>query len=221
MSADQTAWMAARQRTFDVPSVAPVPVPIRAGLSEPRTSGVPGQCHPSWPNGPAAKDRDVRCARGWRDRARRCMIRPAMEQTAANERWSVLRDLIAVAIIAVACPVALFGGSLIGCMGEGFNADCAMDAVFISPIVLIGAGLVAGLVTRGWTGLFEMFVGVFIGMTGLLVLSSAVGRPVPLDPISGIIATIWFGAPVGVGYGIGRVISHLFERSGEDRPGSS
>jgi hypothetical protein len=127
---------------------------------------------------------------------------------------SPLLDLVAVLVVAVACPAALFGGSLIGCVSEGFTPDCALNAWFISPVLLVGAGVAAGLLTRGWTGLLLMWVGVAIGMTALLLLSYAAGRPVPLDPISGFIATIWFLTPVIIGYGIGRLVSRLVGRGG-------
>jgi hypothetical protein len=128
------------------------------------------------------------------------------ERDMPTPRYSVLRDLIAFVVVAVACPAALFGGSLLGCVGQGFNASCALNAVFISPIILIGAGVVAGLVSRGWTGLFIAAVGTVVGMVTILVLSFGVGELVPVDPISGILATFWFGAPVAIGYGIGRLV---------------
>ncbi len=132
-----------------------------------------------------------------------------------STRYSVLRDLIAAVIVAVACPVALFGGSMAGCVGQGFNSDCALNAIFISPVVLLAAGIAAGLVTRGWTGLLILFVATVIGMTAILALSFAVGRSVPVDPISGVIATIWFFAPVSIGYGMGRLIWRLLATRGE------
>jgi hypothetical protein len=126
-------------------------------------------------------------------------------------RYSMLRDLIATAIVALACPLAVFGGANLGCVGQGFNGECAMAAVVISPILLLFAGGLAGLVTRGWTGLMLVFIGVVIGMIAILVLSFGVGQPVPVDPISGVIATVWFTAPVMIGYGMGRLVWHLFE----------
>lgn len=125
-------------------------------------------------------------------------------------RYSLLRDLVAVVIVAFACPVAVFGGANLGCVGQGFNGDCAMTAVIISPILLIFGGGLAGLVTRGWTGLMLVLVGVLIGMTAILLLSFGVGQPVPLDPISGVIATVWFATPVAIGYGMGRLAWRLF-----------
>ena len=130
-------------------------------------------------------------------------------------RNSQLRDLIAVVIAAVACPVAVFGGTNLGCVGQGFSSQCAMSAILISPLMLLAAGIATGIVTRGWTGLLLVFTGTVIGMTSILVLSFIAGRPVPVDPISGAIATVWFSAPISIGYGIGRVIERLFATRGD------
>jgi hypothetical protein len=132
-------------------------------------------------------------------------------------RHSVLRDLAAIVIAVLACPVAVFGGTNLGCVGQSFTSDCAMTAVAISPIILLLSGGVAGLVTRGWTGLLMVFVGTVIGMFLILALSFLAGRPVPVDPISGLIAGVWFFAPIAIGYGIGRVLWRLFAtRDGAD-----
>ncbi|MEO5963867.1 MAG: hypothetical protein ABIR11_00275 [Candidatus Limnocylindrales bacterium] len=126
-------------------------------------------------------------------------------------RYSLLRDLIAFIVVAVACPVAVYGGSAAGCIGAGgLEASCAVNGVWIAPLMLIGAGALAGLVTRGWTGLLIVSVAVFVGMVSILLLSLAVGRPVPVDLFSGIVATVWFGAPIVIGYGIGRLLWRLF-----------
>ena len=77
-------------------------------------------------------------------------------------RYSLLRDLVALVVVAVACPIALFGGSMLGCVGQGFTSACALNAAYISPVLLIASGLVAGLVTLGWTGLFVVLVGTAI-----------------------------------------------------------
>lgn len=123
---------------------------------------------------------------------------------------SLLRDVIAFVIVALACPIAVFGGSAAGCIGQGgFQSDCALNGVWIAPLMLLVAGVVAGLVTRGWTGLLIVFVGTVIGMASILLLSFAVGRPVPVDPISGFIATVWFLGPIVIGYGVGRVAWRL------------
>ncbi len=134
-------------------------------------------------------------------------------------RYSGVRDIAALLIAAAACPLAVFGGANLGCVGQGFNSDCAMTAVVISPILLLLGGGAAGLITRGWTGLMVVLIGVLLGMILILFLSFGVGRPVPLDPISGVLASIWFSGPVTIGYGMGRIVSRLFEtRDHGDRP---
>ncbi|HEY3336719.1 MAG TPA: hypothetical protein VGK16_15935 [Candidatus Limnocylindrales bacterium] len=128
-------------------------------------------------------------------------------------RFGVLRDVLAFVIVAVACPVAVFGGSAAGCIGQGgFQAECALNGVWIAPLLLFVAGIAAGLVTRGWTGLLVVFVGTVVGMVSILLLSFAVGRPVPVDPISGFIATVWFLGPIAAGYAGGRIAWRLLRR---------
>ena len=137
-----------------------------------------------------------------------------METEPEHVPYSLLRDAIALILIAMACPVAVFGGSAAGCIGSGgFEAECALKGVFIAPMILAAAGLVAGFVTRGWTGLLIVLVGTIVGMFSILVLSFLVGRPVPVDPVSAFIATVWFLAPVMVGYGVARVIWSVFVRN--------
>jgi hypothetical protein len=122
----------------------------------------------------------------------------------ASQRYSVLRDWIALVIILFAVPLSVFGGTNIACIGQGLSSSCALDAVFISPVLLAGAGVVAGLITRGWTGLFVVGVGQILGQFLILLLSYLAGRGVPVDPFSGILATVWFGAPIAIGYGLAR-----------------
>lgn len=133
----------------------------------------------------------------------------------ASSRLTLLRDLAAVAVVLVACPIALFGGSMVGCVGQGFSSACALNAIFISPILLLLAGVVAGLLTRGLVGLFLVIGGVILGMTSILVLTVIIGRPVPVDPISGFIATVWFMFPVLVGYAGARLVIALLRRAPE------
>jgi hypothetical protein len=142
------------------------------------------------------------------------IIEDVMSATPATPRYSLLRDLIALVVVAVACPAALFGGSMLGCVGQGFDASCALNAIVISPILLLLSGIVAGVVSRGWTGLLIVFAGTVIGMIGILLLSFGVGDPVPLDPFSGALATVWFYTPVAIGYGIGRLAWRLFSERG-------
>ena len=131
-----------------------------------------------------------------------------------TDRYSMLRDLLAFLIVAAAVPVATFGGSMIGCLGQGFSSACAMSAIAISPVILVVAGATAGFISRGWTGLLIGFMGNLAGMTAILVMSFGVDKPVPLDPISGIIAMVWFGFPSLTGYGIGWVIWRLARMRG-------
>lgn len=133
----------------------------------------------------------------------------------ASSRLTLLRDLAAVAVVLVACPIALFVGSMVGCVGQGFSSACALNAIFISPILLLLAGVVAGLLTRGLVGLLLVIGGVILGMTSILVLTVLIGRPVPVDPISGFIATVWFMFPVLVGYGGARLVIALLRRAPE------
>ena len=130
-----------------------------------------------------------------------------------DDRYSQLRDLIAFAVVAIACPFAVFGGSAAGCIGAGgFEAECALNGVYIAPMILVVAGAVAGVITRGWTGLLIVLVATVVGMFSILLLSFVVGRPVPVDPVSAFIATVWFSGPIVIGYGIGRAIAHLLAR---------
>ena len=108
----------------------------------------------------------------------------------AAPRYGMLRDLIALVVVAVACPVALFGGSMLGCVGQGFDPACALNAIYISPVLLLASGAVAGLVSRGWTGLLITFVGTVIGMVAILFVSFDIEQPVPVDPISSSGTTI-------------------------------
>jgi hypothetical protein len=131
-----------------------------------------------------------------------------------SQRYSPLRDLIAFLVVASSYPIAVFGGRMLGCVAQGFNAQCATSAVAISPAILVAAGVVAGVATCGWTGLFVGFVGSLAGMSVILVLSFGIGQPVPVDPVSGLMAMIWFGLPSLVGYSVGRLILRIRARRG-------
>jgi len=112
----------------------------------------------------------------------------------------------------------VFGGTNIACVGQGLSQACAPSAVLISPLLLLAAGLVAGLVTHGWTGLLAVGAGQIAGQVVIVVMAYLGGRPVPIDLFSGAIATIWFGAPIALGYGIGRLVARLRARAaGRDR----
>ena len=123
---------------------------------------------------------------------------------------SFARDLIALGVALVACPVSVFGGANLGCVGQPrLEGTCASTMVFTSPLILLAAGAIAGIATRGWTGLFATLVGVTGGMFAILGISNLAGRPVPPDFFTGVVATVWFMGPVMIGYGIGRVVSRL------------
>lgn len=132
----------------------------------------------------------------------------------------LMRRLAALVIVAVACPVALFGGALLGCATQGFSASCAINGVLVSPVLLVFAGLGASLVTRGWVGMGFVILGVLVGMASIPIVASVAGNPVPIDPVQGVIATIWFMPPVLIGYGAGRGVARLRARSGgAEEPG--
>jgi hypothetical protein len=119
------------------------------------------------------------------------------------------RDIGALLVIAVACPGALLAGALLACAARGFDPECAMEGILRSPFILIGAGLLAGLLTRGLRGCALVLVGVLIGMVAILVVSFVGGNLVMITPVEGTIATIWFAAPVTLGYLLGRVVGRL------------
>ena len=127
-----------------------------------------------------------------------------------TERNFVLRDTLALVTVAVACPLAVLAQWFIGCVGQGVDARCATNAVVISPLLLVLAGVLAGWATSGWTGLLLSYVGGVIGMTSILALAWVIGREVPFDPISGVIATFWFMMPVTIGYGLARIGARVF-----------
>jgi len=131
-----------------------------------------------------------------------------------GELAALLRRLGALVLVAVACPVALFGGALLGCATQGLSASCAIDGILVSPVLLAGAGLAASLLARGWPGLGFVGGGVLVGMVAIPVVASLAGNPVPIDPVQGVIATIWFTPPVLIGYGMGRGLARLRARPG-------
>jgi len=121
-----------------------------------------------------------------------------------HDRAEILRDVAAIVIAAIACPFAWFGGGFLGCATQGFNANCAMTGVFIAPPVLILSGLLAAALTRGFWGYVWVVCGVVIGMLMIFGVVLVGGTFLPVDPITGVIATLWFLAPVSVGYLLGR-----------------
>lgn len=121
-----------------------------------------------------------------------------------------LRDLVALVVAAVACPLAVFGGANLGCVGHtDFAGSCALTMIFVSPLVLLVGGALAGIATHGWTGLLATLIGMVVGMTAILLLSSIAGQPVPLDLFSALVASVFFGLPIVAGYGAGRLGSRI------------
>lgn len=126
-------------------------------------------------------------------------------------RHGLMRDLLALVIVIVACPVAVFGGANLGCVGSsGFSGSCAITVIFVSPLILLAGGTMAGIASRGWTGLMVTLIGMVFGMFAILGLSFLAGKPVLVDIFSGVVATFFFGIPIVIGYGIGRIITRLF-----------
>ncbi len=131
------------------------------------------------------------------------------------EVGTLLRRVAALVVVALACPIALFGGALVSCAAAGLTPTCAVDGILTSPILLAAAGLGASLLARGWAGLTFVVLGVLAGMVAIPLLASVAGNPVPIDPVQGVIATIWFTPPVLTGYGAGRGLARLRARSRE------
>jgi hypothetical protein len=113
--------------------------------------------------------------------------------------------IAAVAIVAIACPTALFGGALTGCAGGGFNGGCATSASFLAPMLLIAVGIIAAILVRGWRGFALVVLGVILGMIAIFALSAAGGSILPFDLITGTLWTLWFLAPVTLGWVFGAV----------------
>jgi hypothetical protein len=125
----------------------------------------------------------------------------------------LLRDVLAFLIVVVACPFAVWGGSMLGCLGQPdrFQA-CAMNAFFIGPPILMVAGFIAGTSSRGWTGVLITGIATLLGMLSILLLSMLVGRPVPIDWFSALVSTVWFAGPLMIGYGVARLVVRVRRR---------
>jgi hypothetical protein len=140
-----------------------------------------------------------------------------MEATVRPRSRTLARDVAAVVVVAVACPAALFGGALASCAAQGLTPSCAINGVLVSPILLVAAGALAGILVRGWRGLALVGGGVVLGLIAIPLVATAAGNPVPIDPVQGVIAMIWFLPPVTLGYGIARGVARLVGRSPADR----
>jgi hypothetical protein len=129
--------------------------------------------------------------------------------TTASRTW--VRDIAALVLVAVACPVAFYGGVRMSCTAD--TTDCAFrGAAVIAPLILAAAGALAGLFTKGWPGLGFMVVGVIAGLASVPFLAAAAGNPVPIDPFSPIFAFFLCMPPVALGYGIARGLARLVGR---------
>jgi hypothetical protein len=127
-------------------------------------------------------------------------------------RFSLIRDLGAMVLIALVCPFSVFGGANLGCIGHAeFSGTCAITMIVVSPLILLAGGALAGVLTRGWTGLLFTLVGMVAGMVAILLLSQASGQAVPVDIFSGVVASFFFGFPIVIGYGFARVLAKLME----------
>ena len=140
-----------------------------------------------------------------------------------QDRAEIIRDIVAIIASAVACPLAFFGGALLGCAARGFDVACAGSAALVAPPLLILAGLVAAALTRGVWGYVWVVIGVVIGMALIWVLAFIGGNdPLPVGPVEGSIATLWFLAPVTAGYLLGRGVAWIVrawrERDAKGRP---
>jgi len=123
---------------------------------------------------------------------------------------SPFHDLVAFIVVVVACPIAVFGGANLGCVGStAFSGACAATMIFVSPLVLLVGGVIAGVATEGWTGLLVVLIGTLVGMFTILLLAQFAGNPVPVDWFSAVVASIFFGGPIVIGYGIGRIVARL------------
>lgn len=130
------------------------------------------------------------------------------------ELETLLRRFAALAVVAIACPLAFFGGAHVGCATQGLTRSCAGEGVLlVVPVLLIGAGLLASMLAHGWTGLGFVVLGVVGGTLAIPVVASVAGNPVPIDPVVGVFAAIFFLPPALIGYGIGRGLARLRARS--------
>lgn len=129
---------------------------------------------------------------------------------------TTIRDIAALILVAVACPVAFYGGVQMSCAAG--TIDCALrGAAIIAPLILAAAGILAGFLTSGWPGLGFTVVGVIGGLASVPFLAAAVGNPVPIDPFSPIFVFMLCMPPVALGYGLARGIARILGRSGAGR----
>jgi hypothetical protein len=123
----------------------------------------------------------------------------------SSGRIRIIRMIAVVVVVAVACPLTLFGGALVGCAGSGFNGGCATSASFLAPLFLMAIGVIAAFLVRGWRGYLLVVAAVVVGMMAIFVLSAMQGTVLPFDLISGALWTLFFLAPVTLGWVFGAV----------------
>jgi hypothetical protein len=116
------------------------------------------------------------------------------------------RDWLAMVLILVAVPLSVFGGTNIACVGQGLSQECSYVGLLLSPLLLMVASVAAGLITSGWTGLLVVGTGQIAGQVVIVAMAYVSGRPdaVVIDWFSAITATVFFGAPIAIGYGLAR-----------------
>ena len=85
----------------------------------------------------------------------------------------------------------------------------------MSPVILLAAGVVAGILTRGWPGLGFVTVGVVPGSHRHSAPGAGSRQPGPHATRPGFFALIWFLPPVALGYGLARGIARVIGRHAE------
>ncbi len=126
---------------------------------------------------------------------------------------AIARHIATVLVIAIACPLALFAGVNISCSTGGMTPQCAGNGLLLSPLILFLAGAVSALLEQRAIGFVLGAIGIALGMTLLWVIVALVrGIALPLDPVQGLIATIWFGVPPVVGWAAGRGAIWTYKR---------
>ena len=123
----------------------------------------------------------------------------------SSGRVRIIRMVAAFVIVAVACPVTLFGGAIAGCAGSGFNGGCATSVSFLAPLFLMAIGVVSSILVRGWRGYLLVVAAVVVGMIAIFALSAMQGTVLPFDLITGTLWTLFFLAPVTLGWVFGAV----------------
>ncbi len=109
----------------------------------------------------------------------------------------------------------LLGPAAIGAVGAIASVYLPIDIGAIgTPFpVLIGAGVVAGIVGRGWVGLAAVLAGAFVGMVLALAAWALLGLPEAEDvPLAAAIMTVAIPIAIGGGYLVVRGVAGAVER---------